>query len=118
MNSETNEERVAQAMFAPERLPPRDESGFTMHPDVPEREEESWEATASACAALGWEADYVCGDELVDPNTLEYDVTTWNPEPPAGHQTRPWTLVAIYDSEDGPCAMFVRPQVSPAGVCA
>lgn len=98
---------VGPTLFAPERLPARDEYGYMMHPDVPRpRDEESWEAMAEACAALGWEADYVRGDEIVNEDTGEYDAMTWKPEPPYGGG---WRLVAIYDTEDGPCAMFVRP---------
>lgn len=101
------EPAVGPGLFAPERLPPRCEYGYTMHPDIPKpAEEESWEAMVEACAALGWEADYVPGDEIVLEETGEYDATTWEPTPPDGAG---WRLVAIYDTEDGPCAMFVRP---------
>lgn len=97
-------------MFEPERLPPRGEDGYVLHPDVPDLEDESWAALKEACAKLGWDADYVHGDEIVDKDTGDYDAREWQPEPPAGRSNRPWTLVAIYDTEDGPCAMFVRPK--------
>ncbi|KWT70717.1 hypothetical protein APY04_0778 [Hyphomicrobium sulfonivorans] len=34
-------------------------------------------------------------------------VDRWRPEPPAG-----WQLGGVYDTEDGPCALFIR-QIQP-----
>ena len=65
------------------------------------------------CKALGFDAAAVAMEddapELSDDWSGSEDITAparWAPTPPAGEG---WMLVAKYDTEDGPHAMFVRP---------
>lgn len=99
-------------MFDPEKLPPPDESGYFIHPDIP-GEEESDDVRA-LCRDLGYdvavvEFEYDAGDPLHHDYYEREDETAvgrWTPTPPAGDG---WTLVAKYDADGGPCAFFVRP---------
>ena len=98
-------------MFEPENLPSPDEMGFFIHPDVP-GEDESDDVKA-LCLGLGFDAAGVSMEsdapELSDAWHWDEDMTAatrWTPTPPDGEG---WQLVAKYDTEDGPRAMFVRP---------
>jgi hypothetical protein len=96
-------------LFDPARLPPPDEMGYYFHPDIPEDHDNDpadTEVIAANLRAKGWECCFQGGDEFVDPDTCEYDMRKWTPPMPSGDG---WQLVAQYDTEDGPCAMFVRP---------
>ncbi len=109
--SETNIERIQPVK------PQRDACGWWTHPDFPEPadgneyfapgEFEAWlEANGVECAtrlmdgevepdspaALAWE-------------TLDCDCAAWSPQPPEGEG---WFLVSIHDTEDGPCAVWLR----------
>lgn len=98
-------------MFEPKNLPPPDENGFFLHPDIPDTEE--GESLRARCAALGFDCSFVSLDadapeELVDAyfeEALTDAAARWTPTPPAGEG---WQLVAKFDHEDGPYAMFVR----------
>jgi hypothetical protein len=103
-------------MFEEIRTPTPDEYGFFCHPDVP-GEEESDDVRA-LCNALGFDAAAVDMEsdapELSDSWHENDDMTAptrWTPTPPAGYG---WILVAKYDTEDGPGAMFVRPTSTDA----
>lgn len=98
-------------MFEPAKLPAPDDMGFFCHPDVP-GEEESDDVKA-LCLAFGFDATAVAMEydapELADAWIKAEDMTAptrWTPTPPKGDG---WILVAKYDTEDGPHAMFVRP---------
>ena len=99
-------------MFDPETLPPPDESGCFVHPDVP-GEKESDDVRA-LCRELGYDLDivefeYDATDRLHDDYYERDDKTAvgrWSPTPPDGEG---WMLVAKYETESGPCACFVRP---------
>ena len=98
-------------MFEPAKLPAPDEMGFFFHPDIPGEEET--DDVHALCKALGFDAAAVAMEddapELSDDWSESEDITAptrWTPTPPAGEG---WMLVAKYDTEDGPHAMFVRP---------
>lgn len=98
-------------MFELEKLSAPDEMGFFSHPDIP-GEEESDDVRA-LCLALDFDATTVAMEDdapaLADEWAKAEDMTVpmrWVPTPPNGDG---WMLVAKYDTEDGPCAMFVRP---------
>lgn len=98
-------------MFEATRLPPPDENGFFCHPDVPGEDE--GDDVHALCAGLGFDAAAVDMEsdapELSDAWHDAEDMTAaarWTPTPPEGAG---WMLVAKYDTEDGPQAMFVRP---------
>ncbi len=99
-------------MFEPDKLPAPDANGFFCHPDVPGEDES--DNIQELCQRLGFavhfvrmESDapeyltdaYFNGDDLSAP-------ARWIPTPPVG---KDWRLVAKYDTEDGPYAMFVHP---------
>jgi len=107
-----------QTLFDPARLPPRDECGMTFHPDL---EDERWEhpdlgeeyLSSEAILAAGFESRQVmleyddASEEVRDRyyNGGDGGVPDWNPTSPEGEG---WILVGIWDTEDSPCAMFVR----------
>lgn len=98
-------------MFEPERLPEPDEMGFFEHPDIPDVEEEL--SILPPLKKLGFEAAFIGMDddapeELVDAWYAEEmsAPSRWTPTKPDGDG---WVLVAKYDTENGPYAMFVRP---------
>ena len=92
------------------RLPVPDERGFFMHPDVP-GEAKSTDSVIML-HKMGFEhiAVLMCYDEpdLYEEwieNEKGTAVLRWVPIPPTGDG---WTLVAKFDTEYGPCALFVR----------
>lgn len=98
-------------MFEVSRLPTPDDMGFFFHPDIPGEEES--DDVRQLCKNLGFDAEAVSMEddapELYDNWTEDEDMTApkrWAPAPPEGNS---WLLVAKYDTEDGPAAMFVRP---------
>jgi hypothetical protein len=106
-----------QTLFDPARLPPRDECGMTFHPDL---EDERWEhpdlgeeyLSSEAILAAGFESrqvafEYDAPEELQERyyESGEPDICDWEPTSPEGEG---WVLVGIWDTEDGPYAMFVR----------
>jgi hypothetical protein len=98
-------------MFEPEKLPQPDEYGYFFHPDIP-GEEESDDVRAML-RKLGYRAavvqfEYDAPDEVCDDYYEREDQTAvgrWKPTVPDGDG---WQLVAKYDTEDGPCALFVQ----------
>lgn len=105
-------------LFDPTRLPPRDEYGFTFHPDL---EDPRWEHPDLGEEYLSDEAILAAGFES-SQRQFEYDApehlrnryyeggeaeacAEWQPSTPEGEG---WMLVGIWDTEDGPYAMFVR----------
>lgn len=105
-------------MFDPAKLPAPDEMGFFFHPDIP-GEDESDDVKA-LCRELGFDVTAVGMEddapELSDAWGEDEDMTAptrWTPTPPAGDG---WMLVAKYDTEDGPYAMFVRPNADVTGL--
>lgn len=100
-------------MFEPANLPPPDENGFFLHPDIPDTEE--GESLRERCAALGFDCSFVCMDAdapqgLTDAyfeGTQQDAAAHWSPTPPAGED---WRLVAKFEHEDGPYAMYVKPE--------
>jgi len=107
-----------QTLFDPARLPPRDEYGFTFHPDLAD---ERWEdpelgeeyLSSEAILAAGFESrqvafEYDVPQALLDRYYEDGDSSVaaeWQPTTPEGEG---WMLVGIWDTEDGPYAMFVR----------
>ena len=98
-------------MFDPEKLPPPDEMGFFFHPDIPGEDED--DDVHTMCLELGFDAKAVAMEDdapaLIDEWFEAEDMTAparWTPTPPKGDG---WKLVAKYDTEDGPAAMFVTP---------
>lgn len=107
---------MSALLFDPATLPPRDECGYTEHPDLDER----FEHPERGEEYLNIEMFGTLGLEL-RIQQFEYDnvpkevydryfedgsgVPDWQPTPPEGEG---WRVAAIYDTEDGPAAIFVR----------
>lgn len=96
-------------MFEVTRLPAPDDMGFFYHPDIPGEEET--DNVRQMCLDLGFNTAAVAMEydapELFDAWCEDEDMTAplrWTPTSPAGDG---WILVAKYDTEDGPYAMFV-----------
>lgn len=111
--------QTGQAMFEPERLPAPDAKGFFFHPDIPWGK---WgDDLRQNCRSLGYDSAFVqmdtdnprLGNEYSDFFFGEESdaVSRWHPTPPKGYG---WILVAKFDTEDGPYAMFVRARVATA----
>lgn len=99
-----------RGIYAPERAPNRDEYGCFYHPDIPSWDDEREESIAPLLKAQGFDLQCVPGDfsdEAMEEGGERYwqEMREWNPEPEGDG----WRLVAIYDTEDGPYSMFVKP---------
>lgn len=97
-------------MFERNKLPQPDEMGFFFHPDIPGEEES--DNVEALCKELGFDAAVVAMDDDNEQLSSAWQdgdlmaAINWVPTPPKGDG---WILVAKADTEDGPCAMFVRP---------
>lgn len=97
-------------MFQLERLPPRDEYGYTFHPDLPEWGEN--EDGEPFLAEIGYKGEFVfmqddAPDELSD-RWGDGDMAAaceWTPTSPGID----WLLAGIWENEHGPVACFVTP---------
>ncbi len=99
-----------RGLYARERAPNRDEYGCFYHPDIPSWDDEPEESIAPLLKAQGFDLQCVPGDfsdEAMEEGGERYwqEMREWNPEPEGDG----WRLVAIYDTEDGPYSMFVKP---------
>jgi len=110
-------------LFDPATLPPRDEYGYTWHPDLDERFEdpELGEEYVSSERFRAHGLELSCQQFEYDSVTEEMRnryfeageaVPDWQPTLPEGEG---WRVVAIYDTEDGPAALFVR-DIAQGGV--
>ncbi|WP_053565688.1 hypothetical protein [Burkholderia pseudomallei] len=88
----------------------RDQDGMLSHPAVPYLDEDVNYETFFA--AFGIEATFIHMEDDVDGDTYEKyfesnspDCSFWTPSTPAGDS---WLLLEIFDTEDGPVALYVR----------
>lgn len=97
--------------FEASRLPARDADGHVQHPDM---DGIGWDEfdMGPQLRALGWESKTVCFETDASHEDQERydegnspDCSYWTPSRPEGAG---WLLAAIYDTEDGPVALFVR----------
>jgi hypothetical protein len=97
--------------FAVERLGMRDEDGHIQHPDM---EGIGWDEfeMGPQLRAIGWHSTTVCFESDASHEQKERydegnspDCSYWTPSWPEGDG---WLLAAIYDTEDGPVALYVR----------
>jgi len=103
-----NLENLRELLLAPRPIV-RDEDGHLTHPALPICDERV--RYDELLAVFGIEAHYV-GMESDDSKAYERysgadgpDCSYWTPAPPSGDG---WLLLAIYDTEDGPYALFGR----------
>jgi hypothetical protein len=109
-------QELQEKLLAPRALV-RDESGYLMHPDLPVLDESV--RIDAFLAAFGLDSSFV-GMEWDCPNDDrvdayfdgDIDCSWWEPTAPEGAG---WVLLEIYDTENGPYALFVRqkPKVVP-----
>lgn len=102
-------------LFDPAALPPRDEDGTTVHPDL----ERFYDGTADDEGYIdsrilrdaGWDFcviqfEYDAPKEIADIFYADGETwATWEPSIPHGNG---WLLAGIWDAEDGPIAYYVR----------
>lgn len=97
--------------FEAARLPARDEDGHLQHPDM---DGIGWDEfdMGPQLRALGWISKTVCFEDDADDAARDRysdddsaDCSYWTPTRPEGAG---WLLAAIYDTEEGPVALFVR----------
>ena len=86
----------------------RDEMGLGDHPELPQLDEGM--KPRGFFAALGLELTHTMAEDQLDGDALEamgdaVNWTAWQPTPPQGDG---WKLVAIFDTEDGPAAWWLR----------
>lgn len=106
------------SMLNQARMPARDEEGYVQHPDLDLLLEEPAEDMTvdsdtpideTKVRAAGFEPAYISMpvDHPASRDYLEFGTCIdWEPDAPEGDG---WRLVAVYDTDDGPAAMFVRP---------
>jgi hypothetical protein len=108
-----------EKLFEASRLPPRDENGWTVHPDLDDRwnmpgNHELFNLAAFADAGLEIamvELEHDVTDDM-HPAYVEYyeegnGFSKWQPSLPKGDG---WLLAGIWDAEDSPVAFYVRPK--------
>lgn len=112
-------------ILAEELMPGRDAQGWVQHPGIEQLLEDGDEddelgLDMDKVHEAGYELEHtLMYDELDDrhPAHLTYAVDgepwcdEWEPELPRGAG---WRLIAIFDTEDGPCALFARRTTPPA----
>lgn len=104
----------ANELFDPARLPERDEMGYTYHPDMDILTEGLGDGDVipeSRFAELGIERYWLHSecDAGFDEETMydDHGFGRWRPSPGDG-----WRTACMFDTEDGPVALFVRPKVA------
>lgn len=103
-------EGLAEKLLAPREIA-RDGDGYLVHPCLPVADEDTrYDLLLSAfgleTACVDMESD--CEDQAVLDRYFEdgdSDCSGWTPTPPAGDG---WVLIEIYQTEDGPYALFTR----------
>lgn len=119
-------------LLAPEAMPPRDAEGWATHPDLDQllrdptcpdgSVDEELYLDPDKVKAAGYTFATVALDAQANDDDLAYQeyftfgqgCRLWEPDPPAGEG---WRLVAVYDTDDGPAALYVQP-LADAGVPA
>lgn len=104
-----NLEGLREKLLAPRQIV-RDEDGWLTHPDFPICDEDV--RADKLLEALRIESNFVSMESDVSYEAYEEyhesgapDCSSWTPTPPAGNG---WLLLEIYDTEDGPYALFGR----------
>ena len=114
---------MSHTKFDPARFPEPDELGFFMHPDVPGEEESddvpallremgfrysfaSFEHDGDKDDVNSW---WFAEDQLA-PAEMKAIMERWSPPSP---DDSGWILVAKFDTESGPYALFVLPDSQP-----
>ena len=104
-----NLEGLREKLLAPRQIV-RDEDGWLTHSDFPICDEDV--RADKLLEAFRIEAAFVSMEDDVSHEAYEEyyesgapDCSSWTPTPPAGNG---WVLLEIYDTEDGPYAMFGR----------
>jgi len=102
-------------IFDPRFMPARNSEGFVHHPDLDDRwghpllGEEYMDTLKLAEAGFAWDwcdMDGDVPDEELEAMSDACDCTGWTPPDRSADS---WQLVAIYDTEDGPRAFYIRP---------
>lgn len=104
--------------FAAARLPARDQDGHVQHPDMNGIGFDEFDM-GPQLRAIGWHSTTVDFEtDATHEQSEQYsdadspDCSYWTPSWPEGEG---WLMAAIYDTEDGPVALYVRKAGDPAG---
>jgi hypothetical protein len=105
-----NLEGLRDRLLAPREVV-RDKDGYLVHPDYPlcdegTRADKFLEAFGIESSFVGMEHD--ASEALYAEYLNGFDVNAWTPTPPAGDG---WVLLELYDTENGPYALFARRKV-------
>lgn len=103
-------EGLRDRLLAPREIV-RDKDGYLVHPEYPlcdegTRPDKFLEAFGIESSFVGMEHD--ASEALYAEYLKGFDVNAWTPTPPAGDG---WLLLELYDTENGPCALFARRKV-------
>lgn len=102
-------------IFDPRQMPARGTDGFVHHPDLDDRwdhpllGEEYMDTLMLAEAGFAWDwcdMEHDVSDEEFEAMCSDCDCSDWAPP---DRSADGWRLVAIYDTEDGPRAFYIRP---------
>lgn len=105
-----NLEGLRDKLLAPREIV-RDKDGYLVHPDYPicdegTRTDRFLEAFGIESAFVGMEHD--ASEALYEKYLNGGEASAWTPTPPAGDG---WALLELYDTENGPYALFARRKV-------
>jgi len=91
----------------------RDNQGMWLHPAFPWDDCKEGEDVSLHAKKWGYESKFVwmeydASDEINERycESNDPDCSYWTPTTPVGYG---WILGAIYDTEDGPCALYLKP---------
>jgi hypothetical protein len=105
----TSEEKL----FDPARMPARDDEGKAWHPDFDDRWEHPVFGEEYVCTLKLAQAGFAFAFHHMDPNDADFDRACENSDfsmwTPRDMSAEGWWIVGIGDTEDGPCAWYVRP---------
>ncbi|AYQ38297.1 MULTISPECIES: hypothetical protein [Burkholderia cepacia complex] len=100
---------LRRAILTPREIV-RDQHGMLSHPEIPYLDEDVNYQTFFA--AFGIESAFVCMETDIDGDAYDRyvesndpSVSFWTPSAPDGEG---WLLLEIYDTDDGPVALYVR----------
>lgn len=109
MNQQISLEGLRSALLAPCEIT-RDEEGYWTHPALPILDEDA--SISWFLQAFGIESSFVAMEAGADSDLLDRyfygdneACAAWTPTTPNGAG---WLLLAIYDTESGPYALFAR----------
>ena len=110
MTSKTDLQGLREALLGPHPNN-RDTKGWLTHPAMPYLDEST--DVVGLLHAVGLDVAVIALEDADEEMTEQYASTGtcahWTPPEPAGDG---WRLIEVYDTEDGPLALFVQPETT------